>query len=65
MLKAIFFDLDHTLYDRFETMKKILPVAYIRLRDLLAENLPYEKFRDVMIEADRDYNYSGWTKRAE
>lgn len=65
MLKAIFFDLDHTLYDRFETMKKILPIAYIRLRDLLAENLPYEKFRDVMIEAERENNYSGWTKRAE
>ncbi len=65
MLKAIFFDLDHTLYDRYATMKRTLPECWERLRDYISDDITYERFRDLMIDADKQFNYDGWGVRAE
>ena len=65
MLKAVFFDLDHTLYDRYSTMELTLPECWERMRGYISDDISYERFRDVMIDADRKYNYDGWDVRAE
>lgn len=65
MLKAVFFDLDHTLYDRYATMERTLPECWERLREYISDDVTYEQFRDMMIDADKKYNYDGWDVRAE
>lgn len=63
MLKAILFDLDHTLYDRYTTMEKTLPLCYERLKDDVCDGISYEYFEKMMIQADKDFNYAGWQDR--
>ena len=65
MLKAILFDLDHTLYDRYATMEKTLPETYKVLSPYIRDGVPYEKFRNEMIFADKAFNYAGWGDRTE
>ena len=65
MLKAIVFDLDHTLYDRYATFEKTLPETYESLKDYLSDDLTYDKFKELMIYADKQFNYDGWPARLE
>ena len=40
MIKAAIFDLDHTLFDRYETLKKVVP--FFRQRFKIADNITDE-----------------------
>jgi len=57
MLKAILFDLDHTLYDRFKTLKISLPDTYKLMAEYLTDDLPYEEFEREMLYAEAEYLY--------
>lgn len=58
MIKAAVFDLDHTLFDRYGTMAKIMPVFYEKFD--FSEGMTLEKVTELMIKADKLYNHDGW-----
>ena len=65
MLKAIVFDLDHTLYDRYATMEKTLPACWEEIKDNINDGFDYDRFHDLIIETDKRFNYDGWDARVE
>lgn len=58
MIKAISFDLDHTLYDRYATLSLIAPLLkkHFNINPDLSDRDVYEK----MVYADRYYVHKGW-----
>lgn len=60
MLRAVFFDLDHTLYDRDATLTRMAPMFAASFNDCFGES-PYcnEMLAERLIAADR-MNYLGW-----
>lgn len=60
MIRGVVFDLDHTLFDRYATLRAILPEA--RSRFSLAEGITDEKLTEAWIAADRRYVHFGWPK---
>ncbi len=62
MLKAAVFDLDHTLFDRYGTIREILRTAD---QDKLPfnESFSREETAEIFILCDKKFNHKGW--RAE
>lgn len=60
MYKGIVFDLDHTLFDRYATLRAVLPVMYAELRGNIAERISEGEFIDAVIAADRSDIHHGW-----
>ena len=60
MIKAVIFDLDHTLFDRHSTLKSLVP----RLREEFPvnERLSDEEIGDYWCYADDSFIYYGWEK---
>ena len=58
MIKAAVFDLDHTLYDRYETIKKVMPF-FMSHFDMA---LPLDKATEMMIYADKAFVHFGWER---
>ena len=58
MIKAIIFDLDHTLFDRYATLSEI--AKYIREELPVNPNLSYTEIVEIMINADKAYVHYGW-----
>ncbi len=58
MIKAAVFDLDHTLFDRYGTIKKIAP-DIIEGFDI-ADGVTAEIFAEELIFADKQYVHKGW-----
>ncbi len=58
MLKAIIFDLDHTLFDRYATFEKI--VVSQESSALFAPNVSKEAIKAEWEFADRKYVHTGW-----
>ena len=58
MIKAVIFDLDHTLFDRHGTLKSIVP----RLREEFSvnENMSDAEIGEIWCYADDHLVYSGW-----
>lgn len=58
MIKAAVFDLDHTLFDRYATIKKVIP----QLRKLVSvpENISDEFFCEQLCYADKQFVHHGW-----
>ena len=58
MLKAIIFDLDHTLFDRHATLRAIAPM----FRDYfdMSGSVTDEEIAELWIYADDHYVYDGW-----
>ena len=56
MIKAAVFDLDHTLFDRYGTLAKILP----KFCEHFEMGVDIEKATELMIDADKKYVHSGW-----
>ncbi len=65
MIKGVIFDLDHTLFDRYATLRTVLPEMYKRMRDSIPENLSLEDFIDRFIEVEKQHIYNGWTYTGE
>ncbi len=63
MIKAIVFDLDHTLFDRYETLRLVVP----RFRDVFSinDNITDEFIYERICWADKQYVHLGWEKILE
>ncbi len=58
MLKGAVFDLDHTLFDRYATLRRIMP-AFCEHFDM-GEGITVEKAGDIIEYADRHFVHLGW-----
>lgn len=60
MIKAVIFDLDHTLFDRHGTLKSLVP----RLREEFSvnENITDAEIGEIWCYADSHFVYSGWER---
>jgi len=59
-IKAVVFDLDHTLFDRYATLRVLAPVIAEYFRAGLRREVTPEQLAQVMIEADRQWVQLGW-----
>ena len=60
MIKAAVFDLDHTLFDRYETLKKIVP--FFRERFKISDGVTDDFIYENLAWADKNFVHIGWTK---
>ena len=60
-IKAIAFDLDHTLYDRYGTLRSIAYLLKQRYKDRLNPALSAAQIGDMLVEVDKNHIYDGWT----
>ncbi len=60
MIKAVVFDLDHTLFDRHGTLKRLVPELRSEFR--VNKNMSDEEIGDIWCNADDTCVYSGWEK---
>ncbi len=58
MIKAVIFDLDHTLFDRHGTLRSLVPALRKEFR--VNENMSDEKIGDLWCYADDNFVYFGW-----
>ncbi len=60
MIKAVVFDLDHTLFDRYETLRLVVPAFrnYFVLNSGITDEYIYEN----ICWADKQYVHLGWEK---
>ncbi len=58
MIKAAVFDLDHTLFDRYGTIRKIAPQIVASLD--VSEGITAEIFAKELSFADKQYVHKGW-----
>ncbi len=65
MIKGVVFDLDHTLFDRYGTLRAVLPEMYKRMRDSIPENLSKEDFIEGLISGEKQHIYYGWDYTAD
>ncbi|MBQ6848043.1 MAG: HAD family hydrolase [Clostridia bacterium] len=65
MIKGVVFDLDHTLFDRYATLRVVLPELYKRLRNKIPDNLSEKDFIEAFIEGEKKYFYYGWIYTVE
>lgn len=63
MIKAVIFDLDHTLFDRYATLTEIAKT--IRYDLPVNPNLTDEDIAEIMITADKTCVYYGWDRIRE
>ena len=59
-IQAVVFDLDHTLYDRYETLKLVCHDFYTERREWFSDNITEEEAERIMIEADARHITGGW-----
>ncbi len=60
MIKAAVFDLDHTLFDRYGTIKKIAPQIVSALN--VADGITADAFAEELTFADKQFVHKGWRK---
>lgn len=60
MIKAVVFDLDHTLFDRYETIRAVVPS--FREKFSINEAVTDEFFAQELIWADKHYVHHGWNE---
>ncbi len=58
MIKAAVFDLDHTLFDRYETLKLAVPLLREKLD--VSKDVTDEYFAEQISWADKQYVHHGW-----
>lgn len=60
-IKAVVFDLDHTLFDRYETLKLVAHDLYTERRGWLSDDISEEYAAKIIVEADARCIIGGWT----
>ena len=60
MFRAIVFDLDHTLFDRYATIRASFTAFYEHYRDKIPQDLSYEDFIEKLIEIEKYHIYYDW-----
>lgn len=63
MIKAVVFDLDHTLFDRYETLKLVVPM--LREKFSFNKDITDDYFCREICFADKQYVHGGWDKILE
>lgn len=58
LLKAVVFDLDHTLFDRYETLKLCIPLFREKFR--INPRVTDDYFARELIWADKNFVHHGW-----
>lgn len=58
--EAVIFDLDHTLFDRYETMRRIAPTFYEKYKARLRDDATFERVESLVISADKSYIHFEW-----
>lgn len=58
MIKGAVFDLDHTLFDRYKTLEKVIPM--FREHFEISKDVSDEYFLKEFIWADKHYVHRGW-----
>lgn len=58
MIKAVIFDLDHTLFDRHGTLRSLVPALRSEFR--VNEKMTDEEIGSIWCYADDNFVYSGW-----
>lgn len=58
MIKAVVFDLDHTLFDRYETLRTVVPE--FRRGFSIAEGITDEYIYERVCWADKNFVHKGW-----
>ena len=59
-IKAVIFDLDHTLFDRYETLRLVCHDFYAEKREWFSKDISEEKAAEIMIEGDARFIVDGW-----
>lgn len=62
MIRGVVFDLDHTLFDRYATLKKVLPTFYSNYRSDIPTELSLEEFIERFILLEKRYIHLGWRR---
>lgn len=62
MFRAIVFDLDHTLFDRYSTIRKTFSAFYENYRDRIPKDLSVEEFIEKLIETEQKYIHYDWIR---
>ena len=65
MIKGAIFDLDHTLFDRYATLRAVLPEMYKRLRNKIPKDLSEPDFTENLIKIEKLHIYHGWVYTGE
>ena len=65
MIRGIVFDLDHTLFDRYATIRSTFPEFYAHYRDRIPEELSAEEFIERIIPIEKKYIHHGWYRVLE
>ena len=60
MFRAIVFDLDHTLFDRYATIRASFTAFYEHYRDKIPQDLSYGDFVEKLIEIEKYHIYYDW-----
>ena len=60
MFRAVVFDLDHTLFDRYGTIRASFTAFYDHYRDKIPKDLSYEEFVEKLIEVEKHYIHYDW-----
>ena len=60
MFRGVVFDLDHTLFDRYETIRKTLHVFYNKYRDKIPPSIDQGGFIERFIEIEKKYIHHDW-----
>ena len=58
---AVVFDLDHTLFDRYETLKLCAPELYSGFHEIISQKYDLNAFTNLLIEADKHCIHYGWS----
>lgn len=62
MIRGVVFDLDHTLFDRYGTLEKVLPRFCALYRDNIPAGLSVESFIERFILLEKKHIHLGWNK---
>lgn len=62
IIKAVVFDLDHTLFDRYKTIEKSCEEFCRRFESRLSESMTVQRVCDLLCEGDKLYIYNGWRR---
>lgn len=62
MIEGVVFDLDHTLFDRYETMRQSSSFFFDKAGDILPDGVTQQAFTQALCDADRRFIPYGWPK---
>lgn len=62
MIRGVVFDLDHTLFDRYATLRKVLPTFYAHYRKQIPADLTMDAFIERFIALEKRHVHFGWKK---